>query len=274
MAKPFFDLHATHNPHRWYLPLDNDLCVGPAGGAFMFGGVGLAAAIQAMEGTCGRPVVWATAQYLSHARPTQVVDFDVWVPVVGKGTSQARVIAHVDDKEILTVNAALGERPDSVQRQWAVAPEAPPPEACEESERWDPAKPDLHSRIEVRLARGSHNRGPHPDGGSPDGRLVLWIRPRHGEPIDRAMLAIMADHVPSAVGAALGRDAGGNSLDNTLRLLRLVPTEWVLCDTTIVGIAAGVGHGAMRLYAQDGTLMATASQSMIVRIHDDRHREG
>jgi acyl-CoA thioesterase len=272
MTRPFFDLRATHNPHRWYLPLTPELCVGPPGRSFMFGGVGMAAAVSAMERTCGRPVIWATAQYLSFARPPSVVDVDVRVAVQGRQTTQARVIAHVGDQEILTVNAALGERPGGPERQWAVAPEAPPPEACEESERWDPANPDLHSRIEVRLARGSHNRTPHPDGGSPDGRLVLWIRPRHGEAIDRAMLAIMADHVPSAVGAALGRDAGGNSLDNTLRLLRLVPTEWVLCDTTIVGIAAGVGHGAMRLYSQDGVLMATASQSMIVRIHDDERR--
>ena len=41
MPTPFFDLTATHNPHRWYLPLTESLCVGPAGRNFMFGGVGL-----------------------------------------------------------------------------------------------------------------------------------------------------------------------------------------------------------------------------------------
>jgi acyl-CoA thioesterase-2 len=272
MTAPFFDLRATHNPHRWYLPLTPELCVGPPGRNFMFGGVGMAAAVAAMERTCGRPVIWATAQYLSYARPPSVVDVDVRVAVAGRHTSQARVIAHVGDSEILTVNAALGERPDPLRRQWAQPPEAPPPEDCQESERWDPAARDLHSRIEVRVARGVHNRGAHPDGGSTDGRLVLWIRPRQGEPIDAAMLAIMADHLPSAIGAALGRNAGGNSLDNTIRLLGLVPTDWVLCDATIVGIAHGVAHGAMRLYAQDGSLMASASQSLIVRIRDEEAR--
>ena len=77
----------------------------------MFGGVGMAAAIGALERTCGRPVIWATAQYLSYARPPTVVDLDVCVPAAGKHTSQARVISHVGDKEILTVNAALGGRP-------------------------------------------------------------------------------------------------------------------------------------------------------------------
>ncbi len=235
----------------------------------MFGGVGLGAAIVAMEGACGRPVIWATAQYLSYARPPSIVDLDVWAPAQGRHTTQARVIAHVGDKEILTVNAALGERPSDIDLQWARVPDAPPPEACEESQRWRTDVEDLHSQIEVRVASGRHRRADSPEGPSEDGRVVLWIRPRNGQPIDAAMLAIMADHVPSGVGHALGRDAGGNSLDNTIRFLRIVPTTWVLCEVTIIGMAAGVAHGAMRLFAQDGRLMATASQSMILRVRQD-----
>jgi acyl-CoA thioesterase len=272
MTRHFFDLRATHNAHRWFLPLHDGLCVGPPGNTFMFGGVGLAAAIGAMEGTCKRPVIWATAQYLSYARPGSIVDLDVSVPAHGKHTSQARVIAHVGDKEILTVNAALGERPSDLNHQWAEAPEAPPPEACAESERWRSDVEDLHSQIEVRVARGRHTRAAHPDGLSDDGRVVLWIRPRGGHTVDSTMLAIMADHVPSGVGHALGRNAGGNSLDNTIRFLTIVPTEWVLCDVTIIGVAHGVAHGSMRLFAQDGRLMATASQSMILRLREDEPR--
>jgi acyl-CoA thioesterase len=269
MTTHFFDLRATHNPHRWFLPLHDGLCVGPPGKTFMFGGVGLAAAIGAMERTCGRPVVWATAQYLSYARPPSIVDLDVRVPAQGKHISQARVIAHVGDKEILTVNAALGERPDALDHQWVHAPPAPPPESCQESERWRTDVEDLHTQIEVRVAQGRHDRAAHPDGPSADGRLLLWARPRAGHPVDSTMLAIIADHVPSGVGHALGRNAGGNSLDNTIRFLRIVPTEWVLCEVTISGVANGFAHGAMRLFAQDGRLMATASQSMILRVRED-----
>lgn len=49
MDSLFFDLRATHNPHRWFMPLSPDVCVGPADSMFMFGGVGLASAIAAME---------------------------------------------------------------------------------------------------------------------------------------------------------------------------------------------------------------------------------
>ncbi|MBV9995164.1 MAG: thioesterase family protein [Caulobacteraceae bacterium] len=268
MARPFFELRSTHNPHRWYLPLDNALCVGPAGAGFMFGGVGLGAAIQAMEGTCGRPVVWATAQYLSHARPPQVVDFDVWVPVVGKGTSQARVIAHVDDKEILTVNAALGARDSDITGVWVEAPDVPPPLDCPEHEHWGGDAGGLHGQIETRMAKGAIGFDMRGAPRSEDGRLIMWMRSKAGGEVDAPMLAIFADHVPSGVGNALGFNAGGSSLDNTIRIVRLAPTEWVLCDISIHAVNAGFGHGAMRLFSEDRRLMATASQSVIVRRRD------
>lgn len=267
MDEHFFDLRPTHNPHRWYLPLTPDVCVGPPGELFMFGGVGLASAIAAMERTTGRPVVWATAQYLSYARPPNVVDLDVWVPASGKYNTQARVIGHVDDREIFTVNAALGSRPSDLSQQWLEMPDAPAPLACPAAEHWRQEGEGLHSRLEVRVAKGRYgfDRPGRPEA---DGRLLLWVRPRGRIAIDAPMLAVIADHVPSGIGNALGKNAGGNSLDNTLRVRRIVPTEWVLCDIRIHGIHGGFGHGAMYLFAEDGELMATASQSVIVRVRE------
>jgi acyl-CoA thioesterase-2 len=269
MSEHFFDLRGTHNPHRWFLPLTPGVCVGPPGNQFMFGGIGLAAAIRAMEQTCGRPVIWATAQYLSYAKPPSVVDLDVWVPAEGKSNTQARVIGHVEDKEILTVNAALGTRPNDISRQWVERPQVRAPDACLSSDHWRGDDDSLHGRMEVRVARGRYGDG---KAGEPldDGRLVLWIKPRENFPIDSSMLAVIADHVPSGIGNALGRNAGGNSLDNTLRIRHIVPTEWVLCDIRIHGIHGGFAHGAMYMFAEDGELMATASQSVIVRVREER----
>ena len=268
MTSPFIDLHATPDDHRWVLPLSEGLCVGPKGHRFMFGGVGMGAAITAMERTCGRRAIWATAQYLSYARPGAVVDIDVRTPAHGKTVTQARVVAHVGDKEILTVNAALGERPGGLSHQWVEPPKTPPPSDCPESHRWPGQEDGLHGQIEVRNASGA-DTGYRKAGPSADGRRVIWLRPRSGQPIDSAMLAIMADHVPSGAGAALGRDAGGNSLDNTIRFLEPEPTEWVLGDITIIAAAGGFAHGAIRLFADSGRLLATASQSMILRYRDE-----
>ncbi|MFM8237369.1 MAG: hypothetical protein ACKOBG_06400, partial [Actinomycetota bacterium] len=84
-----------------------------------------------------------------------------------------------------------------------------------------------------------------------------------------ATLAIIGDFVPFGIGQALGRRAGGNSLDNTLRMVTRVPTEWVLADVRVHAVAEGFGHGLVHLWAEDGTLLGTASQSTIVREHRD-----
>jgi acyl-CoA thioesterase-2 len=265
LADAFFDLRATHNPHRWYLPVSNPICAGPPDRLFLFGGVGLAAAVSAMEQTCGRPVIWATAQYISFARPQTVVDLDVWVPTEGRHSTQARVIGHVGDKEIITVNAALGERPSPYADQWIQAPDAPAPEDCPRVEHWRAPTDDINSRFEVRLVRGRYrDRNVQ---GRGDGRVVVWMRPKEGQPIGSNLLCVMADFVSVAISDALGETAGGNSLDNTIRFARIEPTEWVLCDIAIEAIQSGVAHGVMRLFSQTGVLMASASQSLILRLH-------
>ncbi len=78
-------------------------------------------------------------------------------------------------------------------------------------------------------------------------------------------LAVMGDYVPLGITQALDADTMSNSLDNTLRLGTIVPTDWVLIDIRIELVTRGFGHGTVYLWAPDGTLMATASQSAIVR---------
>ena len=107
-SRNFIGLEATHNRFRWKLPVTPGISTT---GGFMFGGSGLGAAISALEGTSGRECVWATAQYLSYAQPGEVVDIDVTIAVEGHQITQARAVCHVADREILTVNAALGDRP-------------------------------------------------------------------------------------------------------------------------------------------------------------------
>jgi acyl-CoA thioesterase len=79
-------------------------------------------------------------------------------------------------------------------------------------------------------------------------------------------LAVLGDYVPLGLGATLSAEITSNSLDNTLRVANLVPTEWVLIDIRVDVVARGFGHGMVHLWAEDGTLMATASQSALVRL--------
>ncbi|CAN5560385.1 thioesterase family protein [soil metagenome] len=261
-ARQFLGLEPTHNPSRWYLPVVPGLCTG---GGFLFGGCGLAAAIVAMEETCGRPVVWATAQYLSYARPPSVIDVDVTVATEGRSITQARAVAHVGETEILTVNAALGRRDLDASGEWSERPDVPGPADCP-PRNYRHEGDSIMSRFEVRLANGRDLS--ELDGRPGDGRSALWARlPEVLEP-SSAALAVLGDYVPFGIGQALGLPAGGNSLDNTLRVERVVPTEWVLLDIRVHAVAGGFGHGVVHLWAEDGTLMATASQSTIVRFWD------
>ncbi len=271
-ARQFLGLEATHNPNRWCLPVTPGLSTGHG---FLFGGCGLGAAIEALEGTTGRPLVWATAQYLSYANPPSIMDIDVLVPVAGRSITQARAVAHVADREILTVNAALGERPMEASGSWARRPDVEPPERCPERMFRQFVEDSISGRMELRLAKGRNllDVDPaDPPSPSPDGESALWARiPDLMEP-SAATLAILGDYVPFGIGQALGAQAGGNSLDNTLRIGRLVPTEWVLIDIHIETVANGFGHGTVHLWSEDGTLMGTASQSTIVRFWRDPGR--
>jgi acyl-CoA thioesterase len=263
-SRTFLGLAPTHNPYRWTLPVVPGLCTG---GGFLFGGCGLGAAIAALEGTSGRPCIWATSQYLSYARPGEVMDIDVTVAVEGHQITQARAVCHVGNREILTVNASLGDRPIAYRGQFETMPDVPPPDACRLRVRLDQAG-TINERFEQRLVKFRSWEGM--DGTVPgDGRTIMWSRiPEVIEGVDGTALAILGDFVPMGVGQALGIQGGGNSLDNTLRLGRLVPTQWVLLDIHVHMAERGFGHGLVHMYAQDGTLLAVASQSCIIRLWD------
>jgi acyl-CoA thioesterase len=261
-AQTFLGLEATGDPLRWRLPVKAALTTS---GGFLFGGAGLAASIEALQAATSRPLVWATAQYLSYALPPSVVDLEVTVAVAGRQTAQARVVGRVDDQEIFTVNAALGSRPLEVEGEWSVRPEVPAPGECPLVEELDHHDGTIMSQIEMRVVDAPET-GAH-DAGS-GGRSLLWAKVE-GLECGAGLLGVLGDWVPYGIGQTLGGRAGGNSLDNTLRVMRLVPTEWVLLDIRIHAVANGFGHGLVHLWAEDGTLLATASQSVIVRVWDD-----
>jgi acyl-CoA thioesterase len=259
-ASEFLGLRATHNPVRWCLEVVPGICTDSQ---FLFGGCGLGAAIEALERTTGRPMVWAVAQYLSFAHPPDIMDIDVTVASAGHHTTQARAVAHVGDREILTVNAALGRRDPVYDGQWARFPEVPRPDDCMPRPRNSRVDDSLAQRLEMRLARGRDVTTL--DGVRDDGHSALWARVPSGLDLSAASLAILGDYVPFGVSQALGQFVTGRSLDNTLRVCTLVPTEWVLIDVHVYAVAHGFGHGRVQLWTEDGTLLATAGQSCVVR---------
>jgi acyl-CoA thioesterase-2 len=267
-AITFYGLEPTGETGRWRMPIVRGLVSGTGA---LFGGCGLGACIEVAEQLTGRPLVWATAQYLTFARPPAVLELDALEVVRGHQISQVRVLAHVGDQEILTVLAALGDRPSPLAGQWANRPRVADPDDCPPRVLLHRHEGTIQDRLESRIARARNaDELPGPPG---DGNSALWVRMPGLAEMSAAGLAIIGDFVPFGISQALGIRAGGNSLDNTLRIARLVPTDWVLADIRVHAIADGFGHGLVHLWAEDTTLLGTASQSTIVRSWSDERED-
>jgi acyl-CoA thioesterase II len=262
-AISFFGLTRSDDDRVWQVPVVPELC---SGMGTLFGGCGLGASIEALERMTGRPLVWATAQYLSYARPPSIVEIVTTEIVRGHRSSQARAVGSVDGEEIFTVTAALGSRDFPMSGSWALRPDVPEPTDSPPRILLDRHQGSIMDRLEMRLADArSYDSLPGEPG---DGRASLWVRLPSLE-MSAAALAIVGDFVPFGVGQSLGVRAGGNSLDNTLRVVQRHPTEWILADVRVHAVEGGFGHGLVHLWAEDGTLLGTASQSTIVRMHRD-----
>lgn len=249
---------------RQTLIADRRLCVGPPGNVFVFGGVLFGSALAVLEDHLQRPVIWSTIQFLGPLRSEETLELTVEALGPSRTISQARVMGRVGDREIFLATAALGVRDEPLDHCWDKAPDVPPPEACETAKLWPHGQEPgtLLETLEMRIVPGAFAEN-EPTGQLADnGRTVFWVRARQDLPMDISVLALFGDFTPYALSKALGGGLGGVSLDNTLRVLRRVETDWILCDARIQGIRSGFAHGDIRLFARTGELMAIGGQSM------------
>jgi acyl-CoA thioesterase-2 len=263
-ARSFLGMRAVDEQGlRWEFDVEPGLSTP---GDFLYGGCGLAAAIVSMEEASGRPTVWATAQYLSFAPTHSHMELEVVLAVTGRRTSQARSVGHVGPKEILTVNAALGAHSGPFSSAWVEPPTVDKPENCSNRRIGGPMSETIFDKMETRQAIGrSFEEMMTAEPMQGPSRSAIWARlPGHLEP-EAASLAIFGDLVGGGVSQVVGRPTHGTSLDNTLRVVELSPTEWVLCDIHIDALAGGYAQGHAYMWSEEGRLLATASQSMSFR---------
>lgn len=254
---------------EWEVPVTAALLT-PAGG--LYGGAGIAIAAAALESATGRPLRWITAQFAGTATDGEVLSVHVEAEAVGRRVTQARARAAVASRTVVHAVAALGEdRTEAATGTWVEMPRVPAPAESSELSFPMPTEGTFFARTERRFALG-----PAPgDLGSgwvdgPQPQLAVWSRIVDHVSTTPAMLGWLADMVPMGVGAALGRAMGGTSLDNTLRIVEPATADWVLVDIRAIGASAGYGHGAVHLWAPDGTLLATGAQTAVLRAFPGR----
>ncbi len=225
-------------------------CVGPTRDKqFFMGGVAMAVAIDSVERATGKPLLWATTQFLNHGMQGDRCDIDIEHISGGRNVQQAMIVTRHEDVLLQRTIAALGRRPvDAADTQFITMPDVAPPEDC------PPKKSDafghdynLIGQIDRRLAYAD----------AATGCEYSWFRIKFDHEICAPLLALISDFF---LGAHK-RSRGGTSLDNTLRLGTLCPTEWILCATHIANFHHGGISGTQYLFAQNGTLLASASQT-------------
>ncbi len=247
---------------KWQLPVVPKTT---GGRGSLFGGAGLAAGIVALEQATEKPIVWATGQYLSITQQPVTLDIEVLLPAKGRNVTQGRAVGHRGEQEVITVLGACGQRPNVAEGNWYKMPSAPKPEDCDVLERHHDGD-TIHEHVDIRIARGmfGFSGAGEPSG---DNQSLLWAR-MPGVEHDAGALAIVADYMPSALGNALGKVMSCTSLDNTIRIANHVPSEWMLCENLIEHVGDGFGYGRVNMWSESGILLATASQSLIVRLPD------
>lgn len=231
------------------------LCVGPPGHSFLFGGACLGIAIEAAGRVIGRPVVQASAQFLRFMPCGAMVDLEVKPHAAGRTLAQVAVIMRIAEEEVALVSLGLGQREGFETKQWIDAPLAASADECSRRAILPPqdAKALFLGQIEAREITQT----------AQEGRTLLWLRRRDGGSNDRMTLASFADFLPLALGRATSRPGGGNSVDNVLRLLDEAGPGWILCDMEISAAAHGFAHGNLKLWSQEGKLLAIGAQSLI-----------
>jgi acyl-CoA thioesterase len=255
----FLGVAPTAEPSHWVCTVGPHVLT--RAGA-MQGGALFGVAIVAMEGVAGRPVAWATAQYLSHVGIGAAVDVEVALPVEGHRITQANAVVSARGTVLGTAAAALGSRSFPSTRTWLVPPAVPPPDDCDvvldmqgspRSEVWE-------------LRRASGRQLAELDRTAGQGRSATWCRVPDGpREVSAGDLAIAGDFLMIHFSDALGIACSGNSLDNTLRVAQRDVTGWILLDANVHHVGNGLGYGVAHLWSEEGNLLGTASQTLVLR---------
>ncbi len=255
----FLHLDMSESGQGARLSADYDVCNALG---FLYGGVSLASGIEVLQALTERPLILASCQFNNFAKAGSELELIAEESVRGRNVCHANLNAFVDGEPAFKVLGTFGQRDVDTQTQWIDMPQLDAPEDCPSFGGGKNAqgKPSIDRRIEYRVARGSLRKDKQVEG-----QMALWTRVPELDEVSASSIALVADYLPVGAGSMLKRPAGGNSLDNSLRILRIEQSEWLLCDCEVKGVQNGFGHATMNIWSQSGALLAVASQSFIFR---------
>ena len=128
-----------------------------------------------------------------------------------------------------------------------------------------PAIPDRPEYARSSVGQVDRRTARSGNGGRVPGRSSTWTRLKGGGTSTPAGLAWIADTIASGLSQSVGPLSRATSLDNTIRYAAAAQSEWVLVDVHAHASADGYAYGDVHLFSENGTLLATGSQTCIAR---------
>ena len=248
----------------------------------LYGGTGLAVSVVAMEAGTQRDVLWCSTQFVSQPFLGDIVTWETERLAIGKRAAQLLVRASANERTAFVAIGSTGiAKDDGLTGQFVPMPEVsapddsaphlmsraarqagqPSPDAELEArvleQMPEPSADSWAKHIEMRVAEPSGEVRP---------TVAFWARRRDGGAHTPAVLAFIADMVPVAVARAAGKLGAGSSLDNSMRFHGgVADTGWVLIELYGELAHGGFGHGSLRVWTENGKLVATGSQTASMR---------
>jgi acyl-CoA thioesterase-2 len=230
-------------------------------GGSIYGGAALGAAVEMLESVTGSRVRWATARFLRAPSIGSELVLSHVADVVGRRSSHVTVTATQGNQVAFEVTAVVGhgDTVAGISGQWAEMPAVPQPADC-------PAMPDRPEYARTAVGQADRRTARPGNGGRAPGRSCTWTRLKGGGTSTPAGLAWIADSVASGLSTSVGPLTRATSLDNTIRYAAAAQSEWVLVDVHAHASADGYAYGDVHLFSENGTLLATGSQTCVVRV--------
>jgi acyl-CoA thioesterase len=246
---------------------------------FAQGGVVMAAGLRAMAEVLDRDDLGLASASATFCRPVACGPVTTRVDVLRSGRRGAQVLGSLRDATapegaVSVAMTAVFTDPEMPGPQLAPVPRPPelsePPAPTADGESLGNAFPlGFLDNTAWHVATGSTG----PATTSPVPRLALWFRfndppAASGSAWHPALLPIPGDALGSALVVALGGgDSPVGSVSLQIDIQFLAPTRgtWIGIDSTCTHVGNGLATGVVHLWAEDGSHVATATQTAMLR---------
>ncbi|MGE3497182.1 MAG: acyl-CoA thioesterase [Candidatus Binatia bacterium] len=245
----------------------------PSGGALM------SVAMRAMQEELSEPALRPLSATTVFCSPVPAGGLEVRVEVLRHGGAAAQLRAQLSSTSVpgpgLDVSATfVRARSGMADMIDARPPPVPPPAECPSFDELPPPpdpRPRFFRNVESRLALGDvwWEKGWKPGAA----RTARWFR--YAVPqrlpdgrLDPLAIPPLADTMPPAVVQKLGPDHPpffAPSLDLTVHFLDDTSSEWLLVSAHSRRARAGYASADAEIWGEDGTLVAFATQTMLLR---------